>query len=417
MPIRALLSLTFVLLLLSCSANAPKASITTPSPAALQLSSDPAGTASASFTFRNKGDSDLDFTLSSNVSWLSTLPRSGTLLPDESRTVGLQASCPDMAITRSATVSIVTNDPDTPVSTVKVTLSCGEAETAADESGYNIDVRFAGDGFTPSREAVFMKAAARWSTVITGDLPAVSISKAADSCGPAFAGDIDDLVIYAVLRPIDGPGGVLGQAGPCYIRQEGSRLPVFGIMEFDSDDVAALEAEGQFEAVILHEMGHVLGIGTLWDAISYGHDHLEYQGDGQTCMTTETFTVAPTFTGDAATAEFAVLGGSGQAAAEEGYGQGTKCGHWDEAMFTNELMTGYLDHGNAIPLSRLTVASLADMGYVVDYTSVDPYVLQPCAPDCLQMQGEALRIKEILLYPQGVVTPDGKIMPLSGALE
>ena len=45
-------------------------------------------------------------------------------------------------------------------------------------------------------------------------------------------------------------------------RRSGSQLPVRGIMEFDSADLAALEASGQFENVILHEMGHVLGCGT-----------------------------------------------------------------------------------------------------------------------------------------------------------
>src|SRR3712207_7394171 len=39
---------------------------------------------------------------------------------------------------------------------------------------------------------------------------------------------------------IDGPGGVLGQAGPDYVRG-GSYLPVHGVMEFDTADLARLE--------------------------------------------------------------------------------------------------------------------------------------------------------------------------------
>ena len=35
-------------------------------------------------------------------------------------------------------------------------------------------------------------------------------------------------------------------------------------MRFDTADVADLEVDGQLETVILHEMGHVLGIGTVW---------------------------------------------------------------------------------------------------------------------------------------------------------
>src|SRR5206468_4913919 len=74
---------------------------------------------------------------------------------------------------------------------------------------------------------------------------------------------IDDLVIFAVLDSIDGPGKILGQAGPCFIRLPGY-LPLIGVMRFDTADVANLESAGQFDEVILHEMGHVLGFGTIW---------------------------------------------------------------------------------------------------------------------------------------------------------
>ena len=36
-------------------------------------------------------------------------------------------------------------------------------------------------------------------------------------------------------------------------------------MQFDSDDLAALAAAGDLLPVVLHEMGHVLGIGTIWE--------------------------------------------------------------------------------------------------------------------------------------------------------
>ena len=58
-------------------------------------------------------------------------------------------------------------------------------------------------------------------------------------------------------------GQVLGQAGPCQVRGLGY-LPSVGMMEFDSDDLDALEASGRLLSVVLHEMGHVLGIGTWW---------------------------------------------------------------------------------------------------------------------------------------------------------
>src|SRR5258708_39129929 len=39
--------------------------------------------------------------------------------------------------------------------------------------------------------------------------------------------------------------------------------------------------------------------------------------------------------------------------------------HFRESVFGNEVMTGYLNNG-ANPLSRVTIASLADLGYQVN---------------------------------------------------
>ena len=41
-------------------------------------------------------------------------------------------------------------------------------------------------------------------------------------------------------------------------------LPVFGSVRLDAADVADLEANGRLFDVVLHELGHVLGVGTLW---------------------------------------------------------------------------------------------------------------------------------------------------------
>ena len=62
--------------------------------------------------------------------------------------------------------------------------------------------------------------------------------------------------------PIDGAGGVLGSAGPCLIRDTGPTA--VGRMRFDTADLASLEGGGQLDEVVLHEMGHVIGIGSLW---------------------------------------------------------------------------------------------------------------------------------------------------------
>lgn len=222
--------------------------------------------------------------------------------------------------------------------------------TALQEPAYIIDVRFKG-GLTTAQQAAFETAAARWSRIITADVPSVIVE----------GETIDDLVIDASGVAIDGRGGILGQAGPTQLRP-GSFLPAAGVMEFDSADLATMERDGSLVSVITHEMGHVLGIGTNWDELGLR------QGAG---------TVNPTFTGANAMREFATLsGGSATRAvplANVG-GPGTRDGHWRESVFGNELMTGFLNDG-ANPLSRLTIAALQDMGYEVSYASADPYAL------------------------------------------
>ena len=64
---------------------------------------------------------------------------------------------------------------------------------------------------------------------------------------------------------IDGSGGILGQAGPDAVRS-GSYLPYRGSMEFDAADANAYLAAGLFDDIVLHEMLHTVGLGTIWSS-------------------------------------------------------------------------------------------------------------------------------------------------------
>jgi subtilisin-like proprotein convertase family protein len=222
--------------------------------------------------------------------------------------------------------------------------------TETTSSDFAINVRFLG-GLTPTQRAVFDTAAARWSEIIIGDLPSVTVDGTV----------IDDVVIDAQGVAIDGASGILGQAGPTRLRS-GSGLPATGIMEFDIGDLAQLEASGGLMNVIIHEMGHVLGIGTLWR-----NRNLLVGGGSPN----------PIFTGMNAMREFAALVDAAAPTpvpvANTG-GQGTRDGHWRETVFGSELMTGFLNPA-LNPISRLTIASLEDLGYTVNYAAADPYVL------------------------------------------
>ena len=194
--------------------------------------------------------------------------------------------------------------------------------------------------------------------------------------------------VYVTIRAIDGPGGVLGRAGPCYYRIVDGVFPLTGIMELDEADLADMRAAGLLEDVIIHEMGHILGFGTLWNASS--NDFLVGAG-----------TADPYFNGAAAIAAFDAAGGTARTdpkvPVENTGGSGTRDSHWRESAHNSELMTGWIEGGGATnPLSAITIASLADMGYAVNMNAADPYVLyNPFGVPSQEPAGERIYIREL----------------------
>lgn len=204
-------------------------------------------------------------------------------------------------------------------------------------------------GLTSSQQAIFQQAANRWAQVITGDLPNATYN----------GQTVDDLLINASSVAIDGVNGILGQAGPDAFRS-GSRLPYHGVMQFDSADMASMESRGLLYGVVLHEIGHILGIGTIWSSRGL------LSGSG---------TSNPTFTGAQATAAYNQIFGTSATGVpvENTGGAGTANSHWRETLFTTELMTGWAGPGTNLPLSRVTVGSLADLGYTVNMAAADSF--------------------------------------------
>ncbi len=244
------------------------------------------------------------------------------------------------------------------------------AASAVVQTGYNIQIRFFGPAMSASQQALFTAAAARIGGVIVGDQPDVLFTNVDVGSGCGVPGVaplnevVDDLVIYAAVAPIDGPGKILAQAGPCYVRTTGSSLPVVGRMLFDVDDLAEMTGNGSLQDVITHEMLHVTGIGSLyWRAngllINEGLSSVANVGAQakQGCVQ---------------------AGGAGTCASsvpvENTGGGGTAGSHWRESVFDTELMTGYSDAGQS-PFSLMTVGGLADIGYAVNANAADPFLL------------------------------------------
>lgn len=258
----------------------------------------------------------------------------------------------DSAGTRAATLEV--SDPrfDPVVATTSLSVADGPSEP------YDITLRL--DPSTPAEfRAAFETAEQRWEQVLTAGVRDMPLNLPAGLFGwvPAFNGTVDDLLIDAKVSNIDGPGGVLGRAGGLLVRLP-QWQPYYGIMEFDGADLAALAASGRLGDVILHEMGHVLGLGTNWLFTGVVTDLLTNPG----------------YTGRAAVAAHQELGGPRYVPLENQGEFGTIIGHWRESTFGDELMTGFLGT-RPTRMSRMTIAALADLGYGVDLDQADPYVL------------------------------------------
>jgi hypothetical protein len=217
---------------------------------------------------------------------------------------------------------------------------------------------------------------------------------------PALNETVNGIVIFAQVTAIDGVGGILGSAGPC-IERTGTFLPIVGSMQFDSADMNAMVANGLLNKVVLHEMMHTLGFGTIW-------------GPGNQDEVASPNGADPRYLGASGQAGYAAIGGTDGATGvpvENTGGSGTRGSHWREASLYSELMTGWAD--GAMPMSRATVGALRDFGYDVDVSRADPFTL-PAGLQGSSLRAPGQQIGETTIPPLGMIGTDGRITPMSG---
>ena len=164
--------------------------------------------------------------------------------------------------------------------------------------------------------------------------------------------------------PNDVPDFVAGIAGPRLVRSASGKTVVGCLALRPVPHLARV-----FRELALHEMGHVFGVGTLWNR--FGFLQAKF-GDTH-------------FNGPRATAAFNSAGGRNypgpKVPAQREIGA-----HWRGSVFQTELMIPSLTGRGW--LSAITVQSLADLGYSVDVTQADPYTL----PDAAQTRAEIASI-------------------------
>ena len=291
------------------------------------------------------------------------------------------------------------------------------SSTATVASNFTLDVRFFGTAMDPTIQAAFTTAKARIQGLVTGALPSATLSALTIDLTPCGITGVTQafetttgVIVYATVGTL-GPG-ILGSAGPCYTRINGG-LSLIGVMTFSASALQGLANDGRLNDVILHEMLHTLGFGTLWA------NKFLVSGVG---------TSAPLFTGPFSAGGCQFHGGGTNCSTtvplETTGGAGTRDVHWRENTtgtgigFKTELMTGYVSSaGIPNPVSKMTIGSMADLGYVVNYLPYDAYDVPGSLAGSLAQIRESqglgeYYLKEILREPIGAVDAVGRVHPM-----
>ncbi len=245
---------------------------------------------------------------------------------------------------------------------------------AEDETGrvpFRIRTRLLADVTEEVAEAL-TSSIARWEALLVEKLSPVLVRVGEGQCGddaPALDQVVDDILILVAVEEMDGPEGLVARANPCFLR-ESDLLPVAGQLRLDRADMDTLAEANLLEDVITHEIAHVLGFGALWEVFELLK--LASLPDDRGADTH--------FDGPRAIAAFDAVGGRDYDGAKvpvenEIGGEGTRDRHWRESVLAGELLTGLLSATEPNPLSRITLASLEDLGYSVDLEGADPFSL------------------------------------------
>ena len=263
---------------------------------------------------------------------------------------------------------------------VEVVLS--PYERTFPDSPFDIELVFL-DDFTEEEQEIWHRIARRWESAIQMDFPDYTFSGGhSTTCGDHLVGipagaQIDDVRIYIVKFASPRQGGY----GAPYIKRSSS-MPIAGCVGIR----AGLGDLHSVWNIGLHEIGHVLGIGTTW--INSGL-LLRLNGNVH-------------FAGPQAIAAFNRAGGTDY--------QGAKVPvtrdrfHWHSSVLSGEFMTGT---GGDNAFSAITLGALSDLGYTVDFSAADPYELNTGAYGFAKPVADAVPFCSLEGLPAPVYVDDG----------
>ena len=208
-----------------------------------------------------------------------------------------------------------------------------------------------------------------WESIITGDLYDVNFRSNPYNQFSSLLQSrvrvndrVDDIRIFLRVRTLE---EAAGSAWVTWIRTD-TKLPILAEMAIDpyylNDDNITRK---NFYKVILHEMGHCLGFGTLWNDMDLLKNPSR-KGYAD-----------PYFDGLLAQLTFlALLGDRTYRGKDVPVENGGDDVHWRSSVFGDELMSRDWVAPYDRPISGITTGAMADMGYQVNsYAADERYVL------------------------------------------
>jgi hypothetical protein len=247
-------------------------------------------------------------------------------------------------------------------------LACGSDSATGSKGGFTgqIDVRYLSD-ITPALQTAVTIAAARWTRALSKNLGDFPINLPANSCFPGqppINETHHNLLLFVSVADIDGQGTALALTAVCRLSNRDT-LPILSNTVFDRADLDSMDARGELQGVVMHEMAHALGFhpGTY---VTKG-----LSGGGVS---------DPFFSGVTARSEFAKHGAwytGVTVPLEDTRGIGPLDPHWRSSVFGDELMISFVGRGLKSPLSSITLGFFQDIGYNVDFSVADPYEVVP----------------------------------------
>ena len=335
----------------------------------------------------------------------------------------------NLAASRSSCFSVMNNGEDSVTVSVRVNLfirpfatpnttylvdyrhvgtSCADTPTAPwsaaaefttsslpSDVDFDIDIVFVGPEPSASVKTAVNSAVSTWEQAITNDLADIDFSAnpASNVCTDSeFDGIIDDLRIYVRVESIDGANGTLGWASICTVRLS-TGFPVIARLTLDSADVGQLRSTTLYR-LALHEIAHTLGFGITWNGLLVDPS----LSDGQPV------TPPPDthFAGTNAIAAFDDAGGTNYQGNKvpvenEQGGQGAQDSHWRQSVMGSELMSPTINRSASF--SKITIQSMADLGYSVDDGIADSYTVDNTAAQAHSQAAQDAGHRQCIVHP------------------